>query len=415
MEKSTKTSSGMTPVRPRERIVVIDVLRGFSILGILLVNMLSFAGYFRSSHQMGMIDHAAKLFIRFIAQAKFYTLFSFLFGWGMAIQMERAAQRSARFLALYVRRLLILLLIGLTHAILVWSGDILTFYALLGFPLLLFRKWSGRALLAAIAVSLLIPILISTPGPGESFRVAYDEVTAGYREAVVAGYRAGVYATGAYQEATVQRLRELRSGLAGSVYWAPHVFGMFLLGLYVGRRRIFHNISTHLPLFRKVMWWGLAVGIPLNVLWIWASESPTLVPPACYELATRGARTIAGSSLCLFYISAIVLLFQKRAWREWLSSLAPTGRMALTNYLLQSLICTPIFYGYGLGLYREVGPAASLVLTIVIYRLQIGLSRWWLKRYLFGPMEWLWRSLTYGRSQPLLPEWRRKAREAIRR
>jgi len=179
---------------------------------------------------------------------------------------------------------------------------------------------------------------------------------------------------------------------------------MFLLGLYVGRRRILHEVSAHLPLFRRVMWWGLIVGIPSNLMFAAASASPGIVPPAYYDLATRGARTIGGPALCLFYISAIVLLVQKRDWRQRLSPLASVGRTALSNYLLQSIVCTLFFYGYGLGLYGRLGPAITLILTFVLYRAQIGLSNWWLSRYRFGPAEWLWRSLTYGKFQPLALE-----------
>jgi uncharacterized protein len=409
---SIQATPSMTPVRPRERITVVDILRGFSILGILLVNMLSYAGYqYRVSYdEMSAINRAASLFIKFVAQAKFYTLFSFLFGWGMAIQMERAAQRGARFVPHYVRRLLILLLIGLVHAILVWDGDILITYAVLGLPLLLFRKCSDKTLLVAVAICMLIPVLLSTPGPAESFREAYAAATEPFRQEMMAGYYANVHVQGSYLEVIVHRLKALRSGYTGVIYWGTHVFGMFLLGLYVGRRRILHDIPEHLPLFRKVMWWGLIVGVVLNLVFVTATASPDLVPPAYQELATRGARTIGGPALCLFYISVIVLLVQKHEWQRRLSPLASVGRTALSNYLLQSIVCTLIFYGYGLGLYGRLGPAITLVLTFIIYRVQISLSGWWLDRYRFGPAEWLWRSLTYGKFQPLAPERRQRTK-----
>jgi len=396
----------MTPARLKERIEMIDILRGLSVLGILLVNMLSYSGYYHRVpyHEMSTINRAALLFIKFVAQAKFYTLFSFLFGWGMSAQMERAAQRGARFAPLYVRRLLVLLLIGLVHAILVWDGDILVTYAVLGIPLLLFRKRSYRTLLVAAVICILIPVLLSTPGPAASFRRAYAEATEPLRQAMLEGYDANVHAEGSYLELTVHRLKALRFGYTGAIYWGTHIFGMFLLGLYAGRRRIFHNIPEHLPLFRKVLWWGLTVGLILNFVFVAATAAPDRVPSSCYELATRGARAVGGPALCLFYIAATVLLAQRQDWRERLSSLAPVGRMALSNYLLQSVVCTLIFYGYGMGLYGNLGPTITLVLTFTIYRIQVGLSNWWLARYRFGPAEWLWRSLTYGKLQPLAPE-----------
>ncbi|HUX77200.1 MAG TPA: DUF418 domain-containing protein [Anaerolineae bacterium] len=406
----------MTPVQLRERVEVIDILRGFSVLGILLVNMLSFSGYATEVQGLGTADRIAVLLIKFVAQAKFYTLFSFLFGWGIAVQMARAAQRGTRFVPLYVRRLLILLLIGLVHAVFIWSGDILVTYALLGLLLLLFRTRSDRTLLVAVIICMLVPILISTPGPGETFREAYARATENLRQDMLAGHRAGVYAGGNYLEVTLHRLKELRHTYATSIYWATHVFGMFLIGLYAGRRGIFSNIPAHLPLFRKVMWWGLILGVVFNLAFVAVTASPTLVPPSLYDLATRGARTIGGPALCLFYVSGIVLLVQQDGsrtgvrWRKHLSPLASVGRMALSNYLFQSLVCTLVFYGYGLGLYRRLGPAITLVLTFVTYRIQIGLSGWWLRRYRFGPVEWLWRSLTYGKLQSLAPERSRSSR-----
>jgi uncharacterized protein len=395
----------MTPVQPTKRIEVVDVLRGFSVLGILLVNMLGYSGSINLPvGQMQPVHRAVTLFIKFFAQAKFYTLFSFLFGWGMAIQMERAAQRHARFAVHYVRRLFILLLFGLIHTIFIWDGDILVTYAVLGIPLLLFRKCSGRRILIAAAICLLIPVLLSTPGPAESFQEAYANLTDPYRQAMMEGYYGNVHTQGSYLELTVHRFNASRYGYTNVIYWGTHVFGMFLLGLYVGKHRILHNIPQHLSLFRWTMWSGLIVGIILNLVFVAVTDSPDIVPTRYYDLATRGARTIGGPALCLCYISAIVLLYRRQAWRNRLTHLAPVGRMALSNYLTHSVVCTLIFYGYGLGLYGSFGPAITIILTFVIYRIQISSSKWWLARYRFGPFEWLWRSLTYGRFQSLRPE-----------
>jgi uncharacterized protein len=399
------TAIAMTPVRPQGRIVVVDILRGFSVLGILLVNMLGFSGFlYGPADQIEPIHRYATLFIRFVAQAKFYTLFSFLFGWGMSVQLERAARRNARFVSLFVRRLLILLLIGLVHATLIWDGDILVTYAVLGLPLILFRKLSDKALLVSVVICLLIPVLISTPGPAESFQEAYAAATDGLRQEMMTGYQANVYATGTYWEVTVHRWKNSIFGYTQFIYWSTHIFAMFLLGLYTGRHRILHDPQSHLPLLRRVMWRGLIVGGILNLVFVAATNRPSIVPPGYYQLATRGARTIGGSALCLCYVSIIVLLTQRPEWYNRLSPLASVGRMALSNYLLHSVICTLIFNGYGLGLYGRFGPAITIILTFVIYRVQISTSGWWLDRFRFGPAEWLWRSLTYGKLQSLALE-----------
>jgi uncharacterized protein len=380
---------------------VIDILRGFSVLGMLAVNMLSFSGYAHVSLQeMGIAHQLATLFIRLTAEAKFYPLFSFLFGWGVAIQMERATEREEPFLPLYVRRLTILLLIGLVHAILICEGDILVTYALLGLPLLLFRRRSDRVILLIAVACLLIPVLLSAPGPAASIRDWHAGAVAPLRQAVMEGYRANVYVEGSYLEIAVHRLKVLSSNYANFIYWAPHIFGMFLLGFYAGQRRIFHTVADHLVQFRRTMWVALVVGLPLTLIFVAVSGYPNLLPGVYRDLATRGVRTIGGSVLCLFYISGFILLTQKRRWMHRLSPLAFVGRTALSNYLFQSVTCTLFFYGYGLGLYGELGPAITMILTLLLFRVQVSLSRWWLERHQFGPAEWLWRSLTYGEFQP---------------
>ena len=397
---TAQASPTLAPVRPKRRIVVVDVLRGFAVLGILLVNMLSFSGYFYTpTHQMAGVHRLATLLIKFVAQAKFYTLFSFLFGWGMAIQMRRAAGRGRPFGPLYVRRLTILLLIGLLHALLIWEGDILVNYAVLGLALLFFRKRSHKTILFAAVVSILIPVLLSTPGPAAAFREWHTGLVAPLRRHMMEGHQANVYVDGSYLEATIHRARAAAFSYSSFIYSAPHIFGMFLLGLYAGRRRIFHDVDTHLPLFRCLMWVGLIVGLVFNAVWLTAGDNPDVFPRAYQELATRGARTVAGSALCLFYISGIVLLTRRGSWMEWLSPLAWVGRTALSNYLLQSIVCTLLFYGYGVGLYGRLGPAITMVLSLILFRAQISLSGWWLERYRFGPAEWLWRSLTYGQGR----------------
>jgi uncharacterized protein len=408
---------GMTPVQPKERIAVADILRGFALLGVLMMNMQHFLGDYNGYNQLaGTLNRATWLGIRFFAQAKFYSMFSFLFGWGMAIQMLRAEERKAGFVWHYAKRLLVLLAIGIVHAIFIWQGDILNTYAVLGFTLLLLRKRSDKFLLVLAVICILIPVLISFPGPGEDFRDWYNQWGQELRQEVRAGYPA-IPASGTYMDNVRHRIGLLQSGWTGFIYWGPHIIGMFIIGLYVGRRRLFENIDEHLPLFRKVMWGGLIIGIPLNILWVGTSAGLINIPVEWNQVAVRGARTVGASALCLAYVSIIILITRQRLWLNRLSALAPLGRTALSNYLLQSTTFTLIFWGYGLGGYggRWATPFWGLVFTLVFYGIQISLSRWWMSRYLFGPAEWLWRTLTYGKIQPMMPEWRQQAREVAGR
>ncbi|MEZ4767033.1 MAG: DUF418 domain-containing protein [Caldilineales bacterium] len=390
----------MAPATSGERIDSVDILRGIAVLGILLVNMGSYAGYRAPFDNMAWIDRTTTVAIRFVAQGKFYPLFAFLFGWGMAIQFVRAGRRQTNFVPFFLRRMSALLLIGLVHAVLVWHGDILVTYALLGFPLLLFRNASDRTLWLAFGICLAIPVLISLPGPAADFRVAYYGLFRGFEEAMVQGKQAGVYVTGSLIEAIKQRAAFLRYNYSASLYWITPIFGMMLLGLLVGRRGLLRAGGERQALLRRIASVTLAIGLPLNALWVWQSVSNGISGP-WEEVVTRGARTIGGVSLAIFLVAALTLLSQRAAWRGQLGGFAAVGRMALTNYLLQSVVFTLIFYGYGLGVYGEAGPFLTLLLSLGFFRLQIWFSNWWLARFRFGPAEWIWRCMTYGKVQPI--------------
>jgi uncharacterized protein len=181
---------------------------------------------------------------------------------------------------------------------------------------------------------------------------------------------------------------------------APGILAMFLIGVYFGRRRLFEDVEGNLPFFRQLFWWGLAIGVPLNL--IYASLMPT-ISRAELNYATMAAtltQIVGAPALALCYVAGISLLVRKPIWQQRLRPLAAAGRMALSNYLGQSLIATFIFYGYGLGLFGRAGWAAGLVLTIAIYAVLVVISTWWAQRFRFGPAEWLWRSLTYLKPQP---------------
>jgi len=401
----------MSPVRRNRRIEAVDILRGLAVLGMLTVNMLDFSGYSRLSPQeMGTAHRLTVLFIRFFAQGKFYPLFAFLFGWGTAVQMRRAEERKEAFVPLYLRRLIVLVLIGTAHAVLIWEGDILVIYALLGLPLLLFKERSERGILLTAIACLLISVLLSTPGPAASIREWHSRAVSSLAHRLIEGYQADVYANGSYLAVTEQRLVNLAFRYSNLIYWVPQVFGMILLGMYAGRRRLLRAGTDHLNLFRRTMWIGLIIGVPLTLLSLGATEWPDLIPTAYRELATRGARMTGGTALSLAYTFGVVLLTRKRTWMQKLSSFALVGRTALSNYLLQSVVCTLVFYGYGLGLYGELGPAVTGFLTLLLFSAQMGLSRRWLERHPSGPTEWVWRSLTYGRMQP----WTREPGQSIR-
>lgn len=411
----------LTPVAATERIEVVDVLRGVAIFGILCVNMFWFSNPFMlmmgtPSQWTASHDRFAQWLIRLFCEQKFYSLFSLLFGFGMAILMTRVEGRGGSFVRLYVRRLLFLLLIGICHVVWLWPGDILIVYALIGFVLLLFRHCRPGTLLAwAIALhvvpSLLICGLTVLGKLGEAFANAVPttgpapqdpaaEMTATFARWAAAGYE--TYAHGSFGAILLQRLADYALAfLFTSIFAGPCILGMFLLGLYAAGRGVLHQPAAHAGFLRRLVLVCLPIGLVAN-----------LVITICFELAPRSevswlaipaaiVNIFGPALLCFAYAAGLVLLSQHGQWARRLHPLASVGRMALTNYLLQSLICTLIFNSYGLGLYGQVGPAAGLGLTVAIFALQIPLSMWWLRRFRFGPAEWLWRSVTYGHAQPL--------------
>ena len=407
----------MRPVPPGERILSIDVLRGVAVLGILFVNMLWFAQPALYMEQAGIRwwtqpwDLAAEAFIRFAAEGKFITMFSFLFGLGMAIQMRRARRKGVPFAGLYARRLLILLVIGLAHGLLLWHGDILTAYAVLGFGLLLLRHTDTHALVGWAVVLILVPVALAgavaglvalaslTPDGAERMQAAMQEqqeMLVGLVERSVEAYRHG-----GYPETLERRARDFTFMWSYFFLWLPPILGLFLVGLMAGRREIFRRAGEERPLLRRITFWGLVVGLPANALHAWGTlRGLSGMDGSLLGFALSAVHSVGAPVLAFGYMAGLTLLLTRPRWQRGMTPFAAVGRMAFTNYLAQSLICTTLFYGYGLGLYGRVGPAAGLALTLGIFALQLAWSPWWLNRFRYGPVEWLWRSLTYGRLEP---------------
>ncbi|MFV9506886.1 MAG: DUF418 domain-containing protein [Oscillochloridaceae bacterium umkhey_bin13] len=413
-------ASTPAPVTATERIATLDILRAFALLGIITVNMYMFSHPFQNyllpaSSPLPWYDQLATWFVHMFTEGKFYPLFSLLFGLGFALQLERAQARGGSFVPLYLRRLLVLLSFGLIHAYLIWIGDILTIYALLGGFLLLFaRVKQPRTLLIWAAVfwtilqlgSFALAGLIewgrTIPEAAVQIEASFEQqnaIFAAERERALVAYGSGNFA-----EVTAQRARDLQTVWTGSIAMVPMIMTMFLIGAYLGRQGVFRDLEAHRPLFRRLAIWGFAIGLPANLI---ATVMFTQVgrTEIGWSLAIANFfLSLGGLSQSLGYLGAVTLLSQRAPWDRYLARLAPVGQMGLTNYLLQSIIATLIFYGYGLGFFNQVGVAAGLLLAVTIYALQIPLSHWWMARFRYGPAEWLWRSLTYLRPQPMRRE-----------
>jgi uncharacterized protein len=405
--------TGLGPSTAGERVEVVDIIRGVALLGILAANIRGFAGPARiymepHLYWPALHDRIAQAFVDVFIQGKFITIFAVLFGAGFAAQLSRIEGRGARFGGMYARRLAILAAFGLAHGLLVWFGDILLVYALTGFFLLLFfrhrpdgsvLKWAviGYVLPLVVGFAVMLGAALAGDGPPRKPPPSPAQLAA-----VTETYRDGTWSM--IQESRARDAFQLNWGMFPLYF--PQILGLFLFGVLAWRRGFFRPLPEHLPHYRRAMLWGFVVGISGNIattgLRVWYDLPP--FAPTRLSIFVAALSAVSVPALSLGYVCAIILLYHSVKWRERLRPFGAVGRTALTNYLLQSILGTTIFYSYGLGLFGRVGPAVLLVATVIVFAIQVAFSAWWLSRWRFGPMEWLWRSLTYMKLQPLARE-----------
>lgn len=406
----------ISPVAITERIQLLDVFRGLAIFGILMVNMQVFyhpITYMIIGSQSGgeSLSVISESFIKFFFEGKFYVLFSMLFGYGFWLFINKQVPDGVRIIPVFRRRLFFLLLFGIAHFVFLWGGDILFFYALFGFFLILSRNISDERLISWAIPLALVPTIImgflmimawafsGIPEAAEGMERSMTENAAALK--LLAEEALVVHSSGNYWEILSMRLREWLTITQGGIFvFYPVVLGMFLFGSWVARKGYVKNYQEHLPFIRKVFWWSFTSGIILNTLYAisYQHSQPNILN--FWSFLSTITHTTGGVSFALVYTTAIILLTAKGGLITFSKALSPVGRMALTNYLLHSIICTTLFYSYGFGLLGKVEVWQGIILTIVIFALQIPFSKWWLKRFRYGPFEWLWRSLTYWKLQP---------------
>ncbi|MEA2753601.1 MAG: uncharacterized protein QOI41_7744 [Myxococcales bacterium] len=384
------TSKG-SPIAGSERAIALDALRGVALFGVLLVNVLTifrvslFAQFLVRTARRSGADYVVSRMSAMGLEFKAFTLFSLLFGIGLAAQHERTRQRGVAFGRYAARRLGFLLVLGLAHLFLVWNGDVLTLYALLGIIAAPLLRLSTRALFA-LALALFVAHLcpLPFPTPFASYRALHDHVIESY----------DAYGRGTFGEALAFRIREVRP-VAALLFWTtPRVLGLFLLGACAWRAGVFRGEQR--TLVRFVAGVGLVSGGALT----WLASSDGVDLGTWRDVASRAASLV----LALGYGAAIVAVFDEPRLphaKAVLRLFAPLGQMALTSYLTQSIVLSALFYGWGLGLFGRLGEAEAAAIGVAIFVVQVAFSTAWLRRYRFGPVEWLWRSFTYGARQPM--------------
>jgi uncharacterized protein len=424
-----KPSARLTPVRITERISSVDTLRGLAVLCILVMNIyafaMPFAAYLNPLLYGGSegIDLYTWFFTHLFFDQKFMTIFSMLFGAGLILM----GRRSDRFAGIYYRRILWLLLIGMLHGYLLWMGDILFFYAVCGLLLYPLRRLSPKTLLIIGIILLLVGVPISV---GMGYLFGFMKSTAAEVDAMAAdgkkpsemqlGLAEGWDQTrsfmapdpeeikkqvdrhrGGYWDITIKRVPEMIGsqifGIFLFVIW--RLGGLMLLGMALMKLGVFAAERSR-RYYIACMAFGYGLGLPLaaySVYTLHTHQFDMIYAGKCGNLFNYFASVL----VALGHVGAVMLICKSDVLPAIRARLADVGRMALTNYLLQSVICTTLFYGYGFGLFGHLGRFAQMGLVPLVWILLVAFSSFWMRRFRFGPAEWLWRSLTYWRRQPM--------------
>ena len=399
---SSHPAADAAPLPARERIQALDVLRGVAVAGILFANVLAFFGLsFMPPERAAALptaaaDHIAEFLEHVFVDGKFYSIFSLLFGIGFGVQLSRGGDAA---MPRFKRRLRILLGIGAIHAFLIWAGDILMLYALLGFTMPWFARKPNRALVRWTVILLAVPTALyvvalavwMVVGSGAAQSSPPSRVPANilhFFEAI---------GTGGLKDAFIGNLVFLGGRWADLFVTVrfPKVLGMFVLGLWTVRTGLALSSSDHRATLARWSMIGLGVGLPANLIAAWALENWPYIPPSVGGLLGTAMQGVGIPMLAIGYATTVALLVVDG--RRFISAFAPVGRMALTNYLMHSIICVVLSYGFGFGLWWRTGASRAMAIAAAIIVVQIPLSAWWLSRFRFGPVEWIWRRLTYGR------------------
>lgn len=403
------------PISIKDRSEILDILRGIALAGVMIDNLFAFTGWgFQTMQQRAAlptwpVDGVLGVLEQVFINGKFYSIFSLLFGIGFTVIVKKNEGSVGASLSLFYRRLFILLIIGAIHIFLIWEGDILFLYALIGMLLPIFMGLQPKRILALAIILLLSPLLLDVifvlfkinPGAGLEKMAGQMDMNTG----LPTNDQVGKYLYGPAAGWKEWRNWQHSGWLYRIAYLIhtnriPKVLGMFLLGLYAGKKMMYVNLSMHKMMFRKMHFWGLLIGIPAAAACTYFELLQPGIPKPI-GLAHTFFYAISVVPLALAYVSIICLRWEKRAGKTRLALLAPMGRMALTNYLVQTFFGIFLYYGVGLNLGGDIGPTKFILIGLLVYAFQLWYSRLWLTYFNYGPCEWIWRQLTYGKRLPL--------------
>ena len=394
----------------KKRYVGLDALRGFAILGIILANYPEFSLWtFRSAEEVAAmpsagIDHVIRWLLYIFVDGKFYTLFSLLFGLGFSIILNNLNEKGVNGKKFFYRRMAVLLLIGYLHLMLLWSGDILMLYALMGMLLPLFVRFSDKTILIFAGVLLTLPVVSDAVCAIAGISLSEPVYNAWLRKAAEFGITENNMAeylsnSQSYSDVhnflihgSIERMYEF---VDSHRYFK--VLGLFLIGYVLGRRKIYTNIEGSKGFLKKIAIIGLGAGLPLSIIYAAHAMNGYPMGKVFHSFLYLVSVYPTGFGYAAVFCLLLIRFKNARIWKV----LAGPGRMACTNYLGQSLLGILLFYGAWLGLGKNASLAMAELIALGVYTFQIGFSLLWIKYYRYGPVEWIWRTLTYGRLIPI--------------
>lgn len=410
-DKSTLNS--ILPIPKKKRIQFLDVLRGMAIFFIFSANIPVFSGFFffpdegRHPEALLITDEVLEFIMFTLVDGKFYSIFSLLFGIGCVIQYNNIKNNNQSFSPFFRRRMFWLLIIGMIHLYLFWAGDILTLYALLGFTLIYFIKLSNKTLLITALVLILFPIInwlfiYFTELKYFMFFFKINGVYYEYFGLPTREIRGITFADLQKFQLNESLLDYFKMNIGntfiriGAILREGRVFkvlGIFLIGLWAGRKVLDHDLLNDTKCLKNISLWGILIGLPISIIRTYIEFYGGQEP--YWQFLETVSYALGTVPLAMGIAALLALLYFKKP--SVFAVFAPVGKLALSNYIFQTFISVAIFYGIGFGLTGKFGFTIIMIIAICIFAFQVLMSKLWLQYFRFGPFEWIWRQLTYGK------------------
>jgi uncharacterized protein len=379
------------PIQPQERIVLIDCLRGYALMGLFLIHMVEYFELYWDNPVPSRVNTAAF----FLFGAKSYAMFALLFGVSFFIIMDRQARKGVDFRLRFIWRLVVLLAIGFLHS-LIYSGDILQILAITGLFLVPLYRFSDRALLITALIFILqVPTVIlyclARVNPDFAIVLSSDEIKTLVFEADKHGSLLDVIRVNVW----ASRLGNWEFMLNSGRIW--NIMGLSQLGFLIARKEFFTNLERYRRVYSRVL---VCAAISSALLLAFATPIASLVGnQVARAIFSQVLETYTNNALMITALFGLIVLYYNVGTAARVMRLfSPCGRMTLTLYVGQALLCVPIFFGFGLGAYAYIGQAWSLTLGVVLWGLQVWFAHVWFRTHYYGPLEWLWRAATMLRT-----------------